>query len=129
MPNRGDHSHARIAFAVLKEKGEVARLDDDLVSGHENRLEANAFLANVSLGAAFAASADLADGGKILVREAILVAVDNDVVVVNMEGNLGRFTGSSGSGVMVVVRILQEFENEPCTARVKIAGKTVQRQT
>ena len=70
---------------MLEVKRERPGLDLDLPSSHESRLEPNAFLADIALRAMLRALPDVADDLKILLSEAVFVALHNKHVMVDTE--------------------------------------------
>jgi hypothetical protein len=73
---------------------------------HEDRLEPDAFLSNVASGANFGTLTDCADRFQVLGREAILVALNSDLVGVYFERDIRVLPLGDGCAVIVVIRIL-----------------------
>ena len=92
----------------------------NLPGDHEDGLEADAFLADVALGSSFGALADGADGCEVLLSEAVFIAIHHNAVMQDIERHERCLGQVVGGVVVVVVGVLQQFEDEAGLARVQI---------
>jgi hypothetical protein len=116
--------HTGVTLAVRKGERKACRLDVHFVGGHEDRLETNALFSNVTLSTSLRALSDVADCCEILLRKPVFVTFKNDVFRKDFKGYVGITTTCFCSRIMVVVGILEKFEDEACIASVEISGQT-----
>jgi len=72
----------------------------------EDGLEADAFLADVALSAELGALSNAADGSQVPFVKAIFVAVDNNLIIVDTESDVGLLAVRFGPLKAVIVGIL-----------------------
>lgn len=80
-----------------------------LPSCHEYRLESDAFLAYIALRSSLRALPDITDCCQILSCEAIFIAFNDNSIGVDSKYNVGNLPLC----VLVIIRVLEKFENEP----------------
>lgn len=105
---------------MLKVEMEGARLDHYLPGSHECRLESDALLADVALGALLGGLANITNSPEVGLIETVLVTLHDDSVVVDTEGDVGFVAGLDGLGELVVICILQQLKDETSRAVVQI---------
>lgn len=83
-------------MAMPKAEGVVSRLYVNTPRNHEHRLEPNAFFANISLRPQLGALADITNRDKVILCEAIFIALDHDAARVELERNERSFVSKAG---------------------------------
>ena len=96
----------------------------DLRSNLENRFEADTFLANVSLGVSFRRLASTAYSSDMVLVEAILVRIDDDLVRVEPELKERLLVCTYCIRIRVILGVLYQLIDEACVLRVKIVDET-----
>jgi len=109
---------------MFEVEGEVARLDIDLPGSDEDRLEPDSLGPNIAVRPRLCAFADRANGGKIVSRESILIAFDNDSIGVNIERDKRQSSICPGPRETIVVGVLQQLEDKTSITAVDILGET-----
>jgi len=109
---------------VFKGERERTRLDVHLGSYHEYRLESDSLLSDVVLGICpdLCALADTADSLGILWSKTIFIAIDDNCIRADSKLDVRLRTNRPCPGIIVVVRILDQFEKKPSITSVKILG-------
>jgi hypothetical protein len=100
-------------------------LDVHLPGRHEHGFKPDSLFANVALGPLLRALAHIAYGRKVLRCEAVFIAIDNDTMRVNLEGQKGFDASCLSFSVIVVVRVLEKLKDKTRVACVEILRKTV----
>lgn len=89
-----------------KGKGEWPRLYMYFPCNLEDRLKADALLANISITVPFGGVANGTNGSDIAFREAILIGINDDPIWVNLKGQKRNFAIRCRYGVRIILRIL-----------------------
>lgn len=103
----------------------MARLDVNPMRGHKHRLEPDAFLSNVPPSFSLRTLADAADCSEVLFRKPVLIALEHQLTGIHAERHVGHPALSLGLGVVVVISILEQLQNEPSIARIKVLGEAI----
>jgi len=124
LPFWRDHAHSRISGSMDERERIVSRLYVNLPGHLEHRLEPYSFLADVSIVSSLGALSDATDGLKVDLIKTILVTVDDYLLSVQAEVHTRYRAGSASLSVLVVVGILQEFEDEADVLGVELSGES-----
>lgn len=95
---------------MCKGKAKVSGLYHCLISHLEDRLEPDALLSNVRLCATLGGFTNIADCRQVLLGEAILIALDNNAMSMNLEKHKRLFFSLCRSAVVVVIAVLKQLE-------------------
>lgn len=123
LPLWRNHAHAVVHGAVFEEERVVAGLYVCFIGHHEDRFKPNTLFADIGLRGLLGALANVADGCEIDLVEAILVALLDNTIVVEVKGDLRRLITQKGFGVVIVLGILQQLEDESGLASVEAFGE------
>jgi hypothetical protein len=107
VPDGYHHSEILFFSPVLEAEVEMAGLDDHPLSSDENGLESDALSSDVSVRYRLCALSNRADRCKIILGKTVFVAINNNAVGVDVEGDKGHITISSGTLEAIVVCILE----------------------
>lgn len=107
----------------------VSGLNMDFPGYLEYGFEADALFAYISLGTCLGTLANITNCPQIRFCEAVFIAFDDDAVSVYLKRDEGCNSSTVCSRIIVIICILEEFEDEPRILRVEVLGETIEFST
>lgn len=109
---------------MLKGEAERPGLDSDSRGYLEDRLEANAFLADESTTCGFRTTTELTYSPDVLFGESIFVRIDDNLVRRDRKCQLWTGPGLFRNCVGVIFSVLNELVHESCVFGVELLGES-----